>query len=302
MDPWRNAALQNAKIQTFLSSARDSAHSNTNQDSPEDHSDMPAPPAYHMVVDPEAHTSNMSSPYDPESEDEREDSEDDAPEITINATTQIRGSGNIISIAQMDSVRIAGLIATIVSGDPAHSEPTSSETSTPPPQVPVTNLSSNSNRTGRKKKGGLNVNITVNCGATIIGDRNIVGPGLGDIARQMQLAQRNAAMQAHQQQQQTQILQQQKLAQGLAQAQAQKQSQMNLQHSLERSEAVPGLAHCHQNLYQSQAGLVGIGQVTGQITPPMSRSGSFGSEGSPKGKRKAEDDAGEGLLMLKRRC
>jgi hypothetical protein len=145
------------------------------------------------------------------------------------------------------------------------------------------------------------VNITVNCGATIIGDRNIVGPGLGDIARQMQLAQRNAAMQAHQQQQQTQILQQQKLAQGLAQAQAQKQAQMNLQHSLERKDGVPGLAQCHQNLYQSQAGLAGVGHVTGQVTPPMSRSGSFGSEGSPKGKRKAEDDAGEGLLLLKRR-
>ncbi|KAJ8114033.1 hypothetical protein OPT61_g3987 [Boeremia exigua] len=305
MDPWRNPALQNAKLQAILSS-RNSAHSNINQDSLEEHSDMPAPPAYHMVVDPETHTPNMSSPYDPEMEEEREDSEDETPEITINSATQIRGNGNIISIAQMDSVRIANLIATILSGEPAPSETAGPTPPTSPPQAPVTNL--NSTRTERKKKGGLNINITVNCGATIIGDRNIVGPGLGDIARQMQLAQRNAAMQAQQQQQQTQVLQQQKLAQGLAQAQAQKQSQMNLQHSLERREGVPGLAQCHQNLYQSQAGLAGVGRVTaratGQVTPPMSRSGSFGSEGSegsPKGKRKAEDDAGEGLLMLKRR-
>ena len=261
---------------------------------------MPAPPAYHMVVDPEARTSNMSSPYDPETEEEREDNEDETPEITINAATQIRGNGNIISIAQMDSARIASLVATILSSDPVPSDPTTPTPPTSPVQAPVTSLSSS--RTEMKKKGRLNVSITVNCGATVIGDRNIVGPGLGDIARQMQLAQRNAVLQAHQQQQQTQILQQQKLAQGLAQAQAQKQAQMNLQHSLERREGVPGLAQCHQNLYQSQAGLAGVGQVTGQFTPPMSRSGSFGSEGSPKGKRKAEDDAGEGLLMLKRRC
>jgi len=264
---------------------------------------MPAPPAYHMIVDSEARTPNMSSPYDLDTEEEREDSENDTPEITINAATQIRGNGNIISIARMDSARIANLVATILSGSPTPSDPvaqtppTSPTSPTSPPQAPVTSLSSTRTE-GKKKKSSFNVNITINCGATIIGDRNIVGPGLGDIARQMQIAQRNAAMQAQQQQQQNQTLQQQRLAQGLAQAQAQKQAQMNLQHSLERRECVPGLAQCHQNLYQSQAGLAGIGQVT----PPMSRSGSFGSEGSPKGKRKAEDDAGEGLLMLKRRC
>ncbi|KAF3000143.1 hypothetical protein E8E13_005140 [Curvularia kusanoi] len=254
-----------------------------------------------MVVNPEAYSSNMSSPFDPETEEEREDSKEETPEITINAATQIRGNSNIISIAQMDSVRIANLIATILSGEAVPSDSAGSTSPATPPQEPVTSLSST--RTERKQKmGGLNINITVNCGATIIGDRNIVGPGLGDIARQMQLAQRNAAIQAHQQQQQTQILQQQKLAQGLAQAQAQKQSQMNLQHSLEKREVVPGLAQCHQNLFQSQAGLAGVGNVAGQVTPPMSRSGSFGSDGSPKGKRKAEDDAGESLLLLKRRC
>jgi hypothetical protein len=295
MDPWRNFALQNAKSQAI------STRSNSDQSSPEVSCDTPAPPAYHMVVDPGAYMSNMSSPYDPETEEEREDSEDEMPEVTINAATQIRGNSNIISIAQMDSVRIANLIATILSGESTPSDaagPTSPATS---PQVPVTNLSS-SRAERKKQRNGLNFNITVNCGATIIGDRNIVGPGLGDIARQMQLAQRNAAIQAHQHQQQTQVLQQQKLAQGLAQAQVQKQAQMNLQHSLDRREGMPGLAQCHQKLCQSQAGLGGVGNVTGQVTPPMSRSGSFGSDESPKGKRKAEDDAGESLLMLKRRC
>lgn len=263
---------------------------------------MPAPPAYHMVVGPETQAPSMSS-YESEAE-EREDSEDETPEITINAATQIRGNGNIISIAQMDSVRIANLVATILSGDSVSSDtPTAPQTPplSPPLSPPQASVANQSTSRTKARRGGLNVNITVNCGATVIGDRNIVGPGLGDIARQMQLAQRNAALQAHSQQQQTQVLQQQKLTQGLAQAQAQKQAQMNLQHSLERGE---GLKQCHQNLYQSQAGLVGVGGlggITGQATPPMSRSGSFGSEGSPKGKRKAEDDAGEGLLMLKRR-
>lgn len=297
MVPWRDSALQNAKLQTILASFQNQAHS---EDHSAGNSDTAAPPAYHMVVNPEAHISNMPSPYDPELEEEREDSEDETPEITINAATQIRGNGNIISIAQMDSARIASLVATILSGEPTPSDLTGPTPPSTPPQAPVTSPSS-SRTEQKKRKSGWNLNITVNCGATIIGDRNIVGPGLGDIARQMQIAQRNAALQARQQQQQTQVLQQQKLAQGLAQAQAEKQAQMNLQHSLERKDGVPGLAQCHQNLYHSQAGLAGVGQITGQVTPPMSRSGSFGSEDSPKGKRKAEDDAGEGLLMLKRR-
>lgn len=255
---------------------------------------MPAPPAYHMVVDSEALRTTTSSLCDTEEEEKMESSEDEeTPEITINAATQIRGNGNIVSIAQMDSMRIANLVAKILSGDIVPDTSTTPLTPPSPLQAPVTQL--RSSRTEHRKKGVLNINITVNCGATIIGDRNIVGPGLGDIARQMQLAQRNAALQAHQQQ--AQALQQQKLAQGLVQAQTQKQAQMNLQHSLNQRGNAPGLAQSHQTLYQSQAALAGIGQVT----PPMSRSGSLGSEESPKGKRKAEDDAGEGLLLLKRR-
>jgi hypothetical protein len=37
----------------------------------------------------------------------------------------------------------------------------------------------------------LKINITVNCGATIVGDKNVVGPGLNEIAKQMQMANRN---------------------------------------------------------------------------------------------------------------
>lgn len=169
---------------------------------------MPAPPAYHMVVDPEAPTPDMSSPYDLDDEERSESSEDEEiPEVTINAATQIRGNGNIISTAQMDSVRIANLVASILFDKSVQTDAATA------PQAPVTNL--HSSRTEQRKKGCINVNITVNCGATIIGDRNIVGPGLGDIARQMQIAQRNAALQAQQQHQQTQVLQQQNSHRGL---------------------------------------------------------------------------------------
>ncbi|KAF2131564.1 hypothetical protein P153DRAFT_365141 [Dothidotthia symphoricarpi CBS 119687] len=147
------------------------------------------PPAYHMVVDPNAPIPNMRSPYDPEDEDD-ENEDDDIPEIIVNASTQIRGSGNIISVAQIDSVRIASLLAAILDGE----QPTNATSLHQSP-------SSTPRGRGRTTKQSLKMNITINCGATIIGDRNIVGPGLGDIARQMQLAQRNQTASMQQQSQ-----------------------------------------------------------------------------------------------------
>lgn len=139
------------------------------------------PPAYHMVVDPNAPIPNLHNPYDPEDEDEKED--DDTPEIIINAATQIRGNGNIVSLAQMDSARIASLLTATLNGE----QPTGI---TSPPSTPRARE--------RSPRYLTKMNITVNCGVTIIGDRNIVGPGLGDIARQVQLAQRNQAVAAQQ--------------------------------------------------------------------------------------------------------
>ena len=150
------------------------------------------PPAYHMVVDPNMPITNLASRYDEaEEEVEKEDSED-TPDITINASTQIRGSGNIVSIAQMESVRIAALITSLLENS-----------STPSSETPnMSSPAAEQERTITSRVRGVrrwaNVNITVNCGATIIGDRNIVGPGLGDVARQVQMAQRNQALKAQQ--------------------------------------------------------------------------------------------------------
>ncbi|KAF2034966.1 hypothetical protein EK21DRAFT_85071 [Setomelanomma holmii] len=220
---------------------------------------MPAPPAYHMVADPHAPILNPRSPYDPE-EEEKEDDED-GPDITINAATQIRGNGNIISIAQMDSVRIANLIAIMLNGGRIP-QPSS------PPQTQAEHghtLPSLASMTGETKpKQYPKLNITINCGATVIGDRNIVGPGLGDIARQMQLAQRNQA---------------------LRQQQAQAQSACST-------------AANRETLYQAQAS---IAQHHGLFpTPPLSRSSSASSECAGGVKRKAKEDIKEG--GVKRQC
>jgi hypothetical protein len=218
---------------------------------PREGDDMP-PPAYHTVVDPTASIPNMRNPYEPEEEDE-----DDTPEITINAATQVRGHGNIISIAQLDSVQIADLIAVMLSGGKLPDQANSEAAPTLPSLASLTSEPKPSRHYPK-------INITVNCGATVIGDRNIVGPGLGDIARQMQVAQREKAVQQQQQQAaQTQSTSSVAPKDGMGQAQA-------------------SMAQ-HHELY---------------ATPPMSRSASLQSDGS-RGKRKAEDDI---EASGKRRC
>ncbi|RMZ68868.1 hypothetical protein GMOD_00002752 [Pyrenophora seminiperda CCB06] len=199
---------------------------------------------------------NLRNPYDHMEEDEDKD-EDDAPEITINAATQIRGHGNIVSIAQMDSVRIANLISSLLTGDPNKASPDSSVHPLTPPSS-TARYPATSRTEMRGMKMYPSINITVNCGATIIGDRNIVGPGLGDIARQMQIAQRN---QAAQQQQAAQA------AQAAAQAQAQ----------------AAAMAAAGQGQKMASASTI--------ATPPMSRSSSLHSDAYAK-KRKT-DDSGE---------
>ena len=223
MDPFRNnnTAVSNAKATTLYTTPSSTpfntlpTHSESYQSYQEDN---PAPPAYHTIVDPTLPIPNMTNPYDPQEEDcDTQETSDDTPEITINAATQIRGHGNIISIAQMDSVRIANLIATVLSGETVETSKIGEEGDAAgrpiTPESPTTQATATATARGectsttqvRGVKRYSNINITVNCGATIIGDRNIVGPGLGDIARQMQMAQRNqAALLAQQRMQQQQ--------------------------------------------------------------------------------------------------
>jgi hypothetical protein len=290
MDPFRdNTAVDIAKASTLhnhpsssTTTNRISSHSEVYQE------DMPAPPAYHTVVDPNMPIPNISNPYDPQEEDcdASQETTDDTPEITINAATQIRGHGNIISIAQMDSVRIANLISTVLTGETTTPETDKTggdaDARPPTPISPTTSAQRECTSTTQVRgvKRFSNINITVNCGATIIGDRNIVGPGLGDIARQMQMAQRNQAVLLAQQQQQQQ-------QQATATRQAQKMSSPPLQ---QRNISPGGVVFPVKP----------VAPAVGVATPPMSRSCSLNSEVGGGRKRKS-DDGGEGIAA-KRRC
>ncbi len=245
MDPFRNPGLQNAKLASLLS--------HTQQQSTTESADMvPPPPAYHTVVDPTAPIPNMHNPYEPEDD---EDEIDNFPEINVNAMTQVRGHGNIISIPQMDSTQIANLVAVMLQGDTPPTSSAPQGTTQGGAHEQTRHAPAQPHRTDRLRSYPK-VNIKVNCGATIIGDRNIVGPGLGDMARHMQMLQRNqAAAAAHQ------------------------QSQMKANRTVPVSN--PGL------------GISGCGKAT-MTTPAMNRSDSFGSESETGGKRKAEDGEEQG--------
>lgn len=241
--------------------------------------------------------SNITSPYDSLLQEgvgsnPHETSDDDTPEIIINAATQIRGHGNIISIAQMDSVRIANLISTVLSGqDPTDSpantnkteqgEDTTTTARHPPTPITPTRREHTSTTQVRGVKRFSNINITVNCGATIIGDRNIVGPGLGDIARQMEIAQRNQAA----------LLAQQRAAAAVG---------LGGQGQGVKLPSPPQEAHLMgQQMHGGAIPPRGVTIPLGFATPPMSRSSSLSSEAGGR-KRKSEDGA-EGVAQ-KRRC
>jgi hypothetical protein len=237
-----------------------------------------------MVVEPHVSIPNVTSPYEHEEEHEGKDNDNDVPEITINAATQIRGHGNIISIAQMDSMRISNLITSILSGENTKAATADAACPLTPPS-PRASVVARQEETSRTEVRGVkkypNINITVNCGATIIGDRNIVGPGLGDIARQMQMAQRNQALQA----------QHAAAAAAAATTKGQKMPSPPSQARDTLYQAQAAIAQHHGVLYPAQA------PANGVSTPPMSRSSSWHSDGSAK--RKAED-GGEGVA--KKQC
>ncbi|KAL6703256.1 hypothetical protein ACN47E_010044 [Coniothyrium glycines] len=325
MDPLRNPALRSAKLQTLLpvSSSRNTSCL-AEEENCMNTTGMPAPPAYHMVVDSQQPTTNMytASYTHDESQHTLKDCdsdfecESDIPEITINAATQIRGSGNIVSIAQMDSARIANLIAGLLNGETispesptATSSPSSPLPSSPPqPQTPLAttpSLPTCSRITQQPRPPKQNLHITLSCGTTIIGDRNIVGPGLGDIARQVQIARHNHAVQQ-------------------MQTHTHHHHQQPPQPPLTSSTATPPLAtpgilpsppspaSClpRQKLASSGVSvdaahaLLGSGYIAGKAgmdTPPMSRSGSAHSNSNSSPSANACISR-SGEAFLKRKC
>ncbi|KAF2463370.1 uncharacterized protein BDR25DRAFT_397207 [Lindgomyces ingoldianus] len=195
MEPPSNPAFLNAKYPALSPTTR------TRFEEALIESSIP-PPSYNMVVDPHDPIPNLSNPYDPgeDKDEDDEDEESDIPDITINAATQIRGHGNIISMPPMDSAKIAGMLYTMLNGcPPPQPRPQPQSHAQGPLAQGQASSASNANtqspgqtrQTFSLGKPFQKINITVNCGATIIGDRNIVGPGLGEIARQISTGNRN---------------------------------------------------------------------------------------------------------------
>ena len=294
MEPSRPDALQGAKESTLQQTL--SSEINSRPASRLALDDLSAPPAYHMVVDSEMSTSTATSPYmHDEEEYDREHDGDHTPEIVINAATQIRGHGNIISIAPMDSVRIANLITSVLNCDELD-EATRPLTPPSPPSLATAPPERTSKTQVRGIKRYPNINITVNCGATVIGDRNIVGPGLGDIARQMQMAQRNQAALLAQQQQRQQA------AAAAAAMGTPGQSKMASPPLQQRSSnsffpSQPPFSSAHYaTAVHNPPGSHGV------ATPPMSRSSSLHSDREAR-KRKAADmgESVAGIAIKKQR-
>jgi hypothetical protein len=131
-----------------------------------------SPPAYNLVVDPLAPIPNIANNPFHQNSSSSEDSDagsnfennnqdgpyyqdpvDDMPEMMVNAATQIKGHENIVSVNTLDAKIIAKMVHAVA-----------------------------------KESAGTQMNITINCSATIIRSRNIVGPGMVEVARHMQQA------------------------------------------------------------------------------------------------------------------
>ncbi|KAF2813459.1 uncharacterized protein BDZ99DRAFT_496448 [Mytilinidion resinicola] len=118
----------------------------------------PPPPAYTPTTRPPLpqpstnlpYTANANftyNPYNPFAGDDS-DAEDDDTNLVINASTQIRGSGNVVAMPLIDAPRISAALFSVLK----------------------------TQGTGRRGT----VNVQIHCGVTIVGERNVVGlQGLG---------------------------------------------------------------------------------------------------------------------------
>ncbi|KAF2266989.1 hypothetical protein CC78DRAFT_577524 [Lojkania enalia] len=173
MDPNQNRATLFAKLNSLIPPS-----SRTSRQQQLIDANM-RPPAYDTVVDANQLTSNRN-PYTAQDENEAGEAEDDGREIIINAATQIRGHGNIISVVPLDGSKIADIVSKLLR--PESSDDQGIQSNAESVASPVTSSSLGYSRTEVSPTSSFSkISITMNCGATVIGDRNIVGPGLGDV-------------------------------------------------------------------------------------------------------------------------
>lgn len=119
------------------------------------------PPAYSLdASDTATNDINDTNPAaDHDDNDANPDTDKDPPPTTIlhlNASTQIRGSHNLISVAPLDVPRFSALFLTLLRQQPGHAR--------------------------------ANLSLQLNCSIAVVGERNVVGTGLGAVGVRARMA------------------------------------------------------------------------------------------------------------------
>ena len=120
-----------------------------------------SPPAYSLDTnDTATNDINDTNPAaDHDDNDASPDTDKDPPPITtlhLNASTQIRGSHNLISVAPLDVPRFSALLLTLLRQQPGHAR--------------------------------ANLSLQLNCSVAVVGERNVVGTGLGAVGVRARMA------------------------------------------------------------------------------------------------------------------
>ncbi|KAF2706738.1 hypothetical protein K504DRAFT_64366 [Pleomassaria siparia CBS 279.74] len=175
-----------------------------------DHGSPSPPPAYHTVVRPNDPIDWGHNPYHPESDGDEESnpdpsdaeaesddsSDEESPDVNVNAAAIVLGSGNMVTVTPLTAHEVANAAMSIV----REINPFATHQTTPTLQGPG-GASSQLEVASQATDQALperSLNITVNCGTTIIGDRNLVGPQLLNVLQSFRARMYNQQRQAQQ--------------------------------------------------------------------------------------------------------
>lgn len=119
------------------------------------------PPAYSLDAnDTAANDTNDTNPTaDHDDSGANSDTDTNPPPTTtlhLNASTQIRGSHNLISVTPLDVPRFSALLLTLLRQQPGHAR--------------------------------ANLSLQLNCSVAVVGERNVVGTGLGAVGVRARVA------------------------------------------------------------------------------------------------------------------
>lgn len=135
-----------------------------------------APPAYSAIA-PSTHPV-AADPYDSEDDDD-DDEDDDSTEdpspvtVTLDATTSVQGQNNLVATgaALADATRFSALLLAAVQSLNARAEEEARLAALAPPA----SSAAGAGATPRAIRPILRVNLVLNCGINVVGDKNVVG-------------------------------------------------------------------------------------------------------------------------------